>query len=71
VLNLEMHRRHQILGNANTQRPMPVEREGVVFISPKPVAYEFERSVVLASGFGGTLAGVRLFSGRRKAAYEP
>lgn len=71
VLNLEMHRRRQILGNANTAKPMAVEGEGVVFISQSPVAYDFERSLVLASGFGGTLAGVRLFGGGQHGGYQP
>ncbi|HEX8323777.1 MAG TPA: beta-ketoacyl synthase N-terminal-like domain-containing protein [Tepidisphaeraceae bacterium] len=63
VLDAEMHRRGTVLGNANTLRTLSARPEkDRIDIRREPGVYRLTRSVEIAAGFGGTVAGVRLAS---------
>jgi len=57
VLNCLIHRHGIIPGNVRTQAPLPIRGAR---IDANPVAGNFRRSIVTASGFGGTIAAVAL-----------
>ena len=64
VLNIASHQRRMILPNAATSRPILAEAcaaTGVV-IAGQPTAAAVRASMVVAAGFGGPVAGVRLES---------
>ena len=60
VLNVEMHRQAVILGNANTASPMAESAKRQIAIDRTAKTSAVTQSVVIAAGFGGTLAAVRL-----------
>ena len=62
VLNVEMHRRSFVLGNSNTETALPPGEKGHLEIRHDAAARPLDRSIVLAAGFGGSIAGVRLSS---------
>ena len=57
VLNCLIHRHRIVPGNVRTQSPLPIRGAR---IESQPVAGKFRRSIVTASGFGGTIAAVAL-----------
>lgn len=61
VLNCLVHRHGIVPGNVRTQAPLPIRGAR---IDANPVAGNFRRSIVTASGFGGTIAAVALSDGR-------
>ena len=57
VINCMIHREGIVPGNVRTQAPLPIRGAR---IDASPVAGKFRRSIVTASGFGGTIAAVAL-----------
>lgn len=60
VINCLIHRHGIVPGNVRTQARLPTRGAR---IDAKPVAGNFRRSIVTASGFGGTIAAVALSDG--------
>jgi len=57
VINCLIHRHGIVPGNVRTPAPLPIRGAR---IDANPVAGNFRRSIVTASGFGGTIAAVAL-----------